>query len=71
MGQCLAGLLCITHFELGAACHLQNLPRIGDAHKLMWHLWHFPQGEANGVIEVRGMTGAFPFLCQKHSLHIV
>lgn len=57
----------------------QNLPRYADPHKLMWKLWHYPMGPANGDIEVRAAgrrTGTHglmhpPALCQciRFSLH--
>lgn len=36
-----------------SCCHAQNLPRSNDPHKLMWKLWKFPDGPAEGEVEVR------------------
>lgn len=38
------------------AAVLQNVPRFNDPHKLMWHLWHYPQGPADDVLEVGAAT---------------
>lgn len=36
---------------------VQNPPRTSDPHKLLWKLWRFPDGPANGEPEVNNCSG--------------